>query len=243
MIANSLFHFTKELETVRSILQSKRFIAFYNIENVKDIYPEIGYLGFPMTCFCDIPLKFIETHTEKYGTYGIGLRKGWREEHKICPVQYGVSDSLLSKSYRELEGNLTTSLNILTTSKGTTSSYLIDSLSKALDNRIRLSLYLKPFYNGKKSNYEDREWRYVPQNPQASKVDDDSENSKTKLNKDYDKSYELPFSYEDVEHLVTLDKYAASGLLYGIKSLKITEDEKYKLVRKISSLEEIKLDF
>ena len=73
--ANTLFHFTKKLDTLRNILMSKFYprlcleSCFLDSTNKK--------WAIPMVCFCDIPLSNIDQHTQKYGNYAIGIKKSW----------------------------------------------------------------------------------------------------------------------------------------------------------------------
>ena len=71
--ANTLFHFTRDMDTLLSILRSK-FYPRLCLE--QKIVPTLDLrLAIPMVCFCDIPLSQISEHTEMYGEYAIGIKK------------------------------------------------------------------------------------------------------------------------------------------------------------------------
>ena len=102
---NSLFHFTKKVNNIFSILEND-FYPQYCIEEIIDcIYHVDGgtldsRLGVPMVCFCDIPLSQINKHTTYYGNYAIGLTKDWAKRNKINPVLYMYPNSGFTDYFR-----------------------------------------------------------------------------------------------------------------------------------------------
>lgn len=84
--ASSLFHFTKELSTLKLILQNGvRFsYAFENypqsvisnfcdITDITNTNEDLG-VAIPMASFCDIPITRASEHMQKYGYYSLGFR-------------------------------------------------------------------------------------------------------------------------------------------------------------------------
>lgn len=132
MIASSLFHFTKNFETLTKIISGSKFRASYNIEDVSDFYPNERYVAIPMVCFCDIPLKFISEHPMVYGDYGIGLKKEWGIGKGINPILYRAS-SQINSYYEEI---------IKATQYSPSSSNIVTfSQTVIKDNILRLSNY------------------------------------------------------------------------------------------------------
>ena len=75
--SDNLFHFTKTLDILKSILKNRIYPRFC-LEDIEwcGLSPD-KFLAFPMSCFCDIPLSRLSEHTDFYGNYGIGLTKDW----------------------------------------------------------------------------------------------------------------------------------------------------------------------
>lgn len=96
--SNTLIHFTKDKERLKSI-----FLDNFRVGFCKEA-PTLGGFGttchVPMVSFCDIPLSQIKDHISKYGEYGIGLTREWGIRNKLNPVLYLEPGSLLSESYR-----------------------------------------------------------------------------------------------------------------------------------------------
>jgi hypothetical protein len=95
--SHTLFHFTKSVETLESIL-ANGFWPKYCQEDFKWYNPETGLISYPMVCFCDIPLTRIDAHVKFYGSYGLGLTKQWAMSNKLSPVIYIPNDTRLSNA-------------------------------------------------------------------------------------------------------------------------------------------------
>lgn len=91
--ADYLFHFTKRFDNLVSILK-EGFTPNYCLENWRTLDQNLLHIGIPMVCFCDIPELFIEPHKNKYGPYGIALKKSWGIEKRITPITYVHKDSV-----------------------------------------------------------------------------------------------------------------------------------------------------
>jgi hypothetical protein len=96
--ANSLFHFTNNLENLLSILRNE-FWPSYNLERLFNGQLEIGV---PMVCFCDIPLSQVKNHSKYYGEYAIGMKKNWGTKNKINPVFYLCENTAPSNHLQNL---------------------------------------------------------------------------------------------------------------------------------------------
>ena len=230
--SESLFHFTSSRENIESILKDGFFWPIYCAEVDKEYKDHLHACAFPMVCFCDIPLSQIEEHTNDYGNYAIAMSKEWAKKRGVSPVTYYAgSESLAIKLLRRNE-------NIV--SKKDKAFWL--SLLKKYRGKT-WSLKENGFKN--KVLYNEREWRYIPQNiPYKElilKVDyssfekkDASENAR---------KYGLKFTLEDIRYII-LDK--EEERIAFINNLKKVITDEYNLTiicSKILTIEQIKDDF
>jgi hypothetical protein len=165
--SNSLFHFTRKLPYLKSIL-TEGFLPSYCLEDF-DIFKFITEdndaskfeMAVPMVCFCDIPLSKVKTHMSTYGYYGIGLSKSWGIKAGVSPLFYVSGDSATTQS-------IYFSLTYLRSHPLFGKDAILD---RQYDRLTRLIRFTKPykgkFYrNGKYLNnitfYNEREWRYIP---------------------------------------------------------------------------------
>lgn len=201
--SSTLFHFTKDLQTLQLILDSLSFWPRYSEEYCWKIR-----LAVPMCCFCDIPLSQIGNHMKIYGCYGIGLSKDWAFKNKqINPVFYITKEFL---SY----------FNMLTKNDGIPSQ---DKIRKII-TRIKpcVGKNNRKFSNGEIIQYteylfyNEREWRYIP----------DSLDIKNQCVKLKDKT-----NLEDLNKLTNCDKCKLKFQYNDIKYLFVkTEDERLQLI-------------
>ncbi|MCU5537234.1 abortive infection system antitoxin AbiGi family protein [Bacillus cereus] len=251
--ANTLFNFTKKFEWLTGILERKAFSPRYNDENI-----EVYGLGdekticFPMTCFCDIHLKRLNPHMEKYGKFGIGLEKDWGIQSGVQPIQYININSPLHKGFAE----------IFTKSLRNTSEdddILIEHQNFLLTNL----LYLKPLEGlmrlsnededlSKHNFHDEREWRYIPdlsmQEDLTLLIPADHMSPQARLS--YSDAIEenpefwLDFEYRDIKHLIVKDEQYRELLIHFIiDKLDIDSFEKMLLVSKIIVWENIVKDW
>lgn len=82
--SNSYFHYTKEFDNLKGILENG-FKGYYCKEEFK-VDGEIKNLYIPMVSFCDIPLAHISQIT--YGQWGIGMSSVWGNDNGLTPVCY-----------------------------------------------------------------------------------------------------------------------------------------------------------
>lgn len=95
--ANTLFHFTRDFDTLLKVLRSRFYPrACYEQAVIPDI---LNFrIAIPMVCFCDIPLSQISEHVEKYGRYAIGIKKNWAIEQGVTPVLYVHENSVIPRA-------------------------------------------------------------------------------------------------------------------------------------------------
>ncbi len=86
---NTLFHFTRTLTNLESILRDGLRFSYCFEEFVN------GHgIALPMVCFCDIPLLRTPQHRKRYGNYMVGLSKDFfrqKTDFQLNPVMYRYS--------------------------------------------------------------------------------------------------------------------------------------------------------
>ena len=154
--ANTLFHFTRDFDTLLKILRSK-FYPRLCLE--QSVMPQLGLrLAVPMVCFCDIPLSQISEHISKYGRYAIGIKKDWAIKQGVSPILYVHENSLIPKTIVAEIQDLANEVNHNPDGKG----------SSKMKKYVDAVCMMKPYEgiddrSGKMVRfYDEREWRYVP---------------------------------------------------------------------------------
>jgi hypothetical protein len=110
--ANSLFHFTKDINSIKSILNDQFYGGY--CKEVLFFKGQKLPLFIPMISFCDTRLETINRFT-KYGRFGIGLNKDWGIKMKLNPVFYLEKNSLVADSL--LNAFFATFLSVMTDSQ------------------------------------------------------------------------------------------------------------------------------
>lgn len=244
MRPESLFHFTKNIETLKAILSSGIFWPRFCMEDVTWIRSGVTtHVMFAMTCFCDIPLSRISAHTQTYGGYGIGLKKEWALEKGLNPVIYLNNNSPLKKCLRTLFRK---------------ADHIYDGVGpEAYLEAIELAAYTKPYegmlYNNgipiKKRFYEESEWRFVPHeiyqttqyyfhtidHPNLAPLEE--LHSKTK-------QYAIPFAIEDIRYIFVENETHSRELIEFIRKIhhEVSEAEVYSLVSRVVTLDSLRKD-
>jgi len=155
--ANNLFHFTKSIEFLKGILLNG-FEPRYCLEDTG--YLGIEYVGYPMTCFCDIPISRISDHTDFYGEYGIGLTKEWGFRNGLAPIIYtpptgaiaDLTKYLLKLDLKEPDGTVPK-----VQSDFNEHFFRLISLVKPISGKMVVGGTIV-----EKDFYQENEWRYVP---------------------------------------------------------------------------------
>jgi hypothetical protein len=234
--SDNLFHFTKSLDVLKLIVENG-ILPRYCQEDVDWFGLDDKYLGYAMSCFCDIPLSRISEHTDFYGSYGIGLSKDWGVQNKLNPVVYTPPGGIVQEV-----AEFVFSLEFPDESK---------SLQHELDNEIfRLIMLIKPTVGKmiiagnilEKEFYQENEWRYVPE-PSRIIREDVFEMMKDNANAELE-DFKLKFTPKDIKYIFvkndndipTLVDHISEKLgIYPLNDLKI-------LQTRIVSLETLSLD-
>lgn len=247
--ANTLFHYTKTIKNLISILEND-FYPSYCLEEGLDVILGVKDLefGIPMVSFCEIPLSLIENHVNTYGSYAIGLSKEWGIRNKISPIMYSYSGSSSAENIYDIWN------------KGVGKLKTYDT--------VKLLYFLKPYKgalwkNGKKirSNvpfYNEREWRYVPnlkplakgpvhKNQFINKGQYLNEEERNSLNKYFENDYvKLKFEPKDIKYLIIKKESQRRRIKNRIKKINTKKYNNYdieELTTRILSMEQIMEDF
>ena len=160
--STSLFHFTKSLDVLESILLNG-FYPRLSAEDVSWIGNKeaslIDFVVFPMVCFCDIPLGRIADHVDFYGEYGIGMSKDWALKNGLNPVFYLSSSAAVAESFvTAIKASVcTTKEKEEKDDSATDHLHFMWAHSKPLSGRMVIGD--KPVT---KDFYLENEWRYIP---------------------------------------------------------------------------------
>jgi hypothetical protein len=249
MIASSLFHFTKDVDTVIKIISSGEFRASYNIEDVSDFYPSEKYVAIPMVCFCDIPLKSIvdvkNKHTDDYGKFGIGLDKEqWGLKNGINPILYRTEshvNALLIDTLSATDTDFIKGLNLDSEKEIS----LLYRMTRVKDNMLRLANYTKKYQIDVNIYYLEREWRYVPESSELLFLNKNDEKERKLINEEYwsnNPDY-VPFDLKDIKYIIVPSKIEVEEFIHKVQNMNIEENKKYKLIQLIIDLDSIDKDF
>lgn len=225
--SNTLFQFTKSIDTLEAILKSKGFWPRYCIEfgwNQK--------FAVPMCCFCDIPLAAIKPHMEFYGHYGLGMTKEWAIKKGISPVMYHIRESKMGKNIGNIIKNIQnedrasayTQMALMKIYKGV--NYRKDANGVFLQKKDYL------YYN-------EREWRFVPEMDNYRdiliRVDDMERFDKERavvLNNQTQMKLCL-FGVDDIKYIFVENDMEVLSLCNSIAEMEYTNEDKEKLKTKI----------
>lgn len=239
--SNTLFHFTKEFDTLIQILKSGGFWARYCEEYGWGAKENIDF-AVPIACFCDIPLSQIEEHTSFYGSYGIGLSKEWAIANKhISPVFYLTNNSIAKSTINSIRRYCVKNTKLPKNVEE--ANYRFFSLIKKYNGKTKDkegNIKIRTFYN-------EREWRYVPKlsakdsffRIAEKKVDLAKESEKTR-------NYLALFTPNDIKYLIVAnenDRIELLKILDNIYGNNISLNTCTLLKSKILTCEQIKQDF
>lgn len=203
--SQSLFHFTKSLDTLKKILANGFWPRYCLEDNSWLNVPSHKFLAYPMVCFCDIPLLRIIDHISFYGNFGLGMSRGWAFKNKLDPVFYATESGFLKDHLRSIY-ELVADLEI----EGIK--------SEAIKLSIKMQSYIKP-YEGKtlvngelvnKEFYMESEWRYVPEKLKLKLITEEIYSDKVKLDKynEMSRKHSLTFLPADIRYIfVQKDSY------------------------------------
>jgi hypothetical protein len=232
--SDNLFHFTKSLEVIKSILKNGIYPHFC-LEDIGWLNWNVEkYLGFPMACFCDIPLSRISEHTDFYGKYGIGLTKVWGVRNKLNPVIYTPPDSQIRELMEHLYVQLSKEDN--PDNEGV-NAFKLWSLLKPTSGKVPFS-----DSNEEKEFLQECEWRYVPPINKLV-LESGFEKDKEKNNKEIEE-FKLKFEPADIRYIFVKEDNEIPDLVDFItENLGKYQSNDLKILQtRIVSLDTLKLD-
>jgi len=224
-----VFHFTRSIESLNSIINNEIFWVCYSLENFDFLNngdPWGGQINksfaYPMTCFCDIPLdERIFNHandkSDGYGRFGIGMKKSWAEKMGIAPVHYVTSNNIVAKLWSSILFGIPNMRNW--TKESGNFDFFFNDL-------INLGTFIKPYKNiDSKIYYDEREWRYYPplelfEEMRIKRFLTEEEYKNANREGSMQSGFELQFSLEqDVDYLIVPLEYIDEvyRLINGLK--------------------------
>ncbi len=204
--------------------------------------------AFPMVCFCDIPLSQASEHMRSYGQYAIGMSKDWGIRSGIAPVLYTYDSSPLAKAVQSL-------VNLASGEDGQD----ITSTHESVKVAVRLGSFLKP-YEGRLPRklasgdrirfYNEREWRFVPEEflstgePTLGEAEFQDPWKLKAANDTLSKEITLRFEPSDIRYIIVSDQSEIVPLIKKIREVKAkySEDEILLLASRILSADQVKHD-
>lgn len=244
----SLFHYTESLENLKTILSSSFFWPKYCSEELswfsesKVNQEQVLEIAHPMVCFCDIPISRADEHTERYGAFGIGMKRRWVESKNISPVTYVAKrDSKLTSTLNHIISAATKNFN-----------------DRELDYMRFFMAHIKPIRGqenkkqGKRITvdfYKEAEWRHVASGkgvkPYLLKNIYEDSKKRSHHDENVKNTAPLTFSFEDISYLLVKSESDVLELVNFIqKDLRDKIEPKVRslLLTKIYALENFKKD-
>lgn len=256
--ADFFFHFTKKREHLVNIMNNY-FMPFYCMESLEHLnskeLPMVEGQAYPVVCFCDLPLYRMEKHKNKFGEYGIGLKKEWGIKNYLTSVVYSHTKSINSASLRLLIKTVHKLENEINNGDMPQCEILENELKNLKRGISLLMMHYKP-YEGKQYNkdlflfdekitrlYDEREWRYIPLKVDglllSLTIDEyqiketlDTENEKIQQNN------KLYFELNDIEYLFLKNEDEIEPFLFQLKS-KYSEEQIVEIKKKIQPFKKL----
>lgn len=236
--SNTLFQFTGNFETLKSILSCGYIWPRYCTEFCWGGYS----FALPMACFCDIPLSQISSHVQFYGNYGIGLSKSWSDKQK------GIASVLYTKPSSQVANHVAYMLK-----KWQKEPFNLNTEDFILLSRIKK--YSGETYSKKENRfvkrcfYNEREWRYIPKGMLPNNCFVKHGKQKIKFDEHLNDKFkdELIFSANDIKYLIVSTEAEREKLIYLLFNDKLlgraSKEERTLAMYKILTVKQIQEDF
>ena len=109
----SLFHYTKEMNSLLEIIKSGILYPNFCKEDLSTKKNPNYILGIPEICFCDIPISMANKFRDNYGFYAIGFDKYWGINNGCNPLLYVANESIIDGAIHYKERVRTLRKNII----------------------------------------------------------------------------------------------------------------------------------
>ena len=227
--STTLFNFTDSFSHLVSNLEN----GFYCGELYEKLPFKSRAAGYrvAMVCFCDIPLGQIKEHLGWYGNFAIGIRREYARTYGINPVWYMHTDNIVLKK-------------------------MFSHKDKSLLNESPILPYIKRFLgkqkdvsgqNKMKKFYDEREWRYIPQNKdfRVELITNGTHIENEKIVESTKKVTHMPLKLDTIEYIIVDNDENKKELYKVLKNLsKKDKSVTYEdLVSSILTCSQIRKDF
>lgn len=219
--SKSLFHFTREYDTLLAILKSGGFWPKYCFETYKELKWWAAF-----TSFTDIPLANVSKHMDFYGDYGIGLSFDWKKKNnRIAPVLYlnPFSSSILKLTKSDIKATA-----------------LMLSLYKKCAGKVPVNgeNKIKHFMN-------EKEWRYIPARPNYKDAIIYGQKEQKYITEKNEETKELmaKFDITDIRYLFVSNEHERRKLLKDLDSIYSNAHDVDILKSRILTREQLNEDF
>lgn len=221
--SSTLFNFTDSIDHLVDNLKN----GFYCHNTYEKLPLKNNGYRVPMACFCDIPLSLISEHFDWYGRYGIGIKRTYARQNGVKPVWYVTSESNLVRN-------------------------LVKNTDLSEYERKHLVPYLKQFIGNqqykdgkekRKKFYDEREWRYIPDNSLVELYfGTKAQREKTEAKQNGDR---MKLDLNEVEYIIIEKETDVDRMIKELRTI-ANKDEKLKfesLIAKIMTAKQIERDF
>ena len=242
--SNLLFHFTKSIDVLISILENGFWPMTAN-EDISFMMPkyEKAIVGIPMVCFTDIPIELTKEHRKQYGEYGIGLKKEWGISKGLNPICYIIKNSEMYKAYNHLQWIIQQNALKLDNGKKDRENILV-TMNAVMNFAGHLKEYSADPTLNSKPFYDEREWRYLPPfKDEGENIDgycnrlvngrENDNREREKLNSHMRQKYTLEFEEADVAKIV-IPNMEEQIFIEGLYNSGLNNVESY--IQKIQSI-------
>lgn len=250
--ADTLFHFTTELDYIITYIKNKMLSPRYCEEDIRYLkIPHLKKIAYPMKCFCDINLHRIEEHLQWYGYYGLAFTKDWGMQRQIQPIHYINPESMLRKDFTKVfSAALKSDVRKESKTQFKMKNFLLHEL-----------MYYKP-YEGRMKNRntgkskkkcftDECEWRFIPDVTGAGfeQVYFDEDILNAGRLSDYSNAMSgiheisLNYDYADLKYIIVRNLSDFETLTEVIMNLGLDKLEEYQLISKVIIWDRSKGDF
>lgn len=250
--ADTLFHFTTELDHIITYIKNKMLSPRYCEEDIRYLkIPHLKKIAYPMKCFCDINLHRIEDHLQWYGYYGLAFTKDWGMQKQIQPIHYINPASVLRNDFK-------TAFSVALKSDARKESKTQSKMKNFLLHEL---MYYKPYEGSmknrdtgkskKKCFTDECEWRFIPDVTGAGfeQVYFDEDILNAGRLSDYSNAMSgiqeisLNYDYVDLKYIIVKTLSDFEILSEVIRNLGLDKLEEYQLISKVIIWDRSKGDF